>query len=355
MIDLYFKHYLAEGKVKMKHYVGIIRDHSLSMRSLTTAAKKDYNDSLRVLREAQKNSNIETIIYTLKCGVGPHRDLNEFEVLNSNVDRVQELAYYEAVGGSTPLFDAVKLMIDKLKQVPDYTDPKVAITLEVTTDGQNNSGVVRGYELSHLIKTLQATDRWTFTFRVPRGYASSLASMGIPHDNILEWDQTERGVEIASTQRAEAFTQHYDRLSKGTTSTRSFYADTSHLTKKDVSSSLVDISGEVDIWTNSGNEMQIRDFIETKTKQPFVKGKAFYELKKRERTVQDYKIIVIRDRQSRRIYGGQQARNLLSLPTIGNISLAPGNHKGFDIFVQSTSVNRKINNGDRVLVWNNAP
>ena len=339
----------------MKHYVGIVRDHSVSMKNIREPARKDYNETIKTLQAAQKSSNIETIVYTLKCGVDYYGPKNDFEILNSNVDRVPSLLSYETTGGCTPLFQAVYEMIEKLKLVPDYNTPGVAFTLSITTDGQNNAGSMSGIQLGKLIRELQNTDKWTFTFRVPRGYKISLSNLGIPFENIIEWDQTEQGVELASTQTSVAFAKHYEGLSRGLTSSKTFYADTSHLSKQDVSQNLVDISGEVDIWTNNGSEIQIRDFVDGKVPSGFKKGKAFYELKKRERTVQDYKVIVIRDRQSRRIYGGQQARNLLGLPTSGNISLAPGNHKGFDIFVQSTSVNRKINNGDKVLIWNNAP
>lgn len=350
----YFKTYFEEKEKNMKHYVGIIRDHSMSMSRLVEPARKDYNDTIKTLQEAQKSSNIETIVYTLKCGASRSSPTNEFETLNSNVDRIPVLNNYSADGGFTPLFSAVNEMIEKLKRVPDYDTPGVAFTLSVTTDGQNNAGFMTGGALGNIIMALQSTDKWTFTFRVPKGYKYQLTSLGIPYDNIIEWDQTSQGVELAYVQTKAAFTSRYEGLSRGLTSTQSFYADTSHLTKQDVSQNLVDISGEVDIWTNNGSESQIRDFVEG-LGIPFAKGKAFYELKKRERTVQDYKVIVIRDRQSRRIYGGQQARKLLNLPTSGNISLAPGNHKGFDIFVQSTSVNRKISNGDKVLIWNNAP
>jgi hypothetical protein len=354
MIELYFKSILDKRKNPMKHYVGIIRDHSLSMNHLTHAAMKDYNQTIQALKDGQKSTNIETIVYTLKCGTERNHPRNDFETMNSNVERIPELTSYRAVGGYTPLFTAVNEMIEKLKLVPDANKPGVAFTLSVTTDGENNAGFMTGHALGEIIRKLQGTDRWTFSFRVPRGYATKLANLGIPSSNIMEWDQTERGVELASVQTQAAFASHYKSLSRGHTSSKTFYADTSHLTKQDVSSNLVDLSGEVDIWTNNGSETQIRDFVEDKTRQPFRKGKAFYELKKRERTVQDYKVIVIRDRQSRRIYGGQQARKLLNIPTSGNISLAPGNHKGFDIFVQSTSVNRKISNGDKVLIWNNA-
>ena len=37
------------------------------------------------------------------------------------------------------------------------------------------------------VRELQATDRWTFTFRTPRGGRKTLEEMGIPAQNVQEW------------------------------------------------------------------------------------------------------------------------------------------------------------------------
>ncbi len=83
-------------------------------------------------------------------------------------------------------------------------------------------------------------------------------------------------------------------------------------------------------------------------------GAAFYARSKPYKSVQRYKLIVIRDKNSGEVYAGQSARDLLNLPTQGMISLSPGNHGNYDIYIQSTSVNRKLVAGTNVLYWENA-
>ncbi len=95
----------------------------------------------------------------------------------------------------------------------------------------------------------------------------------------------------------------------------------------------------------------IREFCEQKTKKPFLKGAAFYELIKPEKEVQDYKQIVIRDRTTGSVYAGANARHLLGLPDYGTVKLVPGDHSKYDVFVQSTSTNRKLTPHTRVLYF----
>jgi hypothetical protein len=67
--------------------------------------------------------------------------------------------------------------------------------------------------------------------------------------------------------------------------------------------------------------------------------------------VHDYKQIIIRDKKTGAVYSGAEARNLLGLPHNGNVKIIPGNHGAYDVFVQSTSVNRKLPVGTQVIYW----
>lgn len=70
--------------------------------------------------------------------------------------------------------------------------------------------------------------------------------------------------------------------------------------------------------------------------------------------VQSNKKICIRERASNKLYGGDNARRLLNLPLNQNIDVRPDTNALFDIFVESTSVNRKILAGTSVLVFTTA-
>ncbi len=337
----------------MKNYIGISRDHSGSMSMIALAAGRDYNDNIAAIKEGAAEHNIDTIVSVVKCGAGrPAKVVRE--VVNSNISTLKPIpdGKYIADGNSTPLFDSVGDLIEQLQAVPDANDPEVSFVVMIITDGQENSSQKwTGPMIGQKIKELQATDRWTFAFRVPRGEKRSLMRYGIPEGNILEWDQTDRGVQAATVATRSAFKGFYAARSAGVKSTDKFYADLSTVSLKEVKAALVDISKQVDVYRvdkiNDG--VQIRDFVEAQG-ITFTKGCAFYQLSKTE-TVQEYKQIAIRDKISGAVYSGFGARDMLGLPHYGEVKLAPGQHGQYDIFVQSTSVNRKLVDGTNVMIW----
>jgi len=323
------------------------------MQSIALFAGRDYNDNIASIKEGATEHSIDTIVSVVKCGAGrPARVVRE--VVNSNVQMLTPIADgdYIADGNSTPLFDSVGDLIEQLQAVPDADDPEVSFIVMIITDGEENSSQKwSGSSISKKIKELQATDRWTFVFRVPRGARRQLVNYGIPDGNILEWDQTNKGVQVATAATRSAVKSFYAARATGVKSTDKFYADLSNVSLSEVKQSLVDISGQVDVYVVDKNNagVQIRDFVEAQG-TTFTKGCAFYQLSKTEE-VQDYKQIAIRDKQKGAVYSGFAARDMLGLPQSGTCKLAPGQHGQYEIFIQSTSVNRKLVENTNVMVW----
>jgi hypothetical protein len=63
------------------------------------------------------------------------------------------------------------------------------------------------------------------------------------------------------------------------------------------------------------------------------------------------KQVLVRDRASGKIFAGKEARDMIGLPSDRNARLHPGDHKNFDLFIQSESVNRKLVAGTGVVYW----
>ena len=82
----------------------------------------------------------------------------------------------------------------------------------------------------------------------------------------------------------------------------------------------------------------------------FKKGRGFYQWTKAS-TIQPYKEIIVFDRSTGDIYSNGAARDLLGIPTDGgNVRLSPKYDKSrYDVFVQSTSVNRALFGGTKLL------
>jgi hypothetical protein len=339
----------------MKTYIGISRDHTGSMNFLAEAARKDYNQTINTIREAAIREGQDTIVSVVKCGHGRNGVVHR-EVINSSISALKALQDYETRADSTPLFDSVMDLIKQFESLPDANEKSTAFLLNIVTDGGDNSSKIKGYELARKIADLQATDRWTFTFRVPRGHKSRLVNLGIPAGNIFEWEQTERGMEESSGCTQQAYRQYYSARAAGQTKTASFYnTDLASVPKAAVKKALHDVTSQVQFFRVSAkdNTRMIRDFVDEKIRGSMFVGGAFYQLTKTENKVHDGKLIAVRDKRTGKVYSGTEARSVLGLPETGTVKVVPGNHGDFDVFIQSKSVNRKLVGGTDVLYWSN--
>lgn len=96
----------------------------------------------------------------------------------------------------------------------------------------------------------------------------------------------------------------------------------------------------------------IKEFVESNGIK-FKKGRGFYELSKAE-TVQQYKEVIIQDRETGEMFNGTQVREELGLlpqseKSGANERLHKSAAEKYRVFVQSTSVNRKLINGTTFL------
>lgn len=342
----------------MKTYLAIIRDHSGSMSGIARYAARDFNGLATSLKEASHESSIDTIVSTIECGRRGYAATNGVrrDVVNSNINVLQPIPEtgYVTDGGSTPLWDSVQEAINLLKAVPDYSDPEVTFVVMAITDGGENASRTQASTLRAEIHKLMDSDRWTFTFRVPKGYGREVASkLGLYEGNILEWD----GRSGASMSQSTATTQAavrtmYTQRKAGVKSTKTFYADMSSVSASDVAAVCTDISEKVVFYTvpPKDHDIEIASYIPIATGKPFVKGEAFYQLTKTEARVQDYKQLAIRSRKDGSVYAGDAARQMMGLPKYGDVRLVPQSTGDFDVYIQSTSLNRKLKSGTQVMV-----
>jgi hypothetical protein len=151
---------------------------------------------------------------------------------------------------------------------------------------------------------------------------------------------------VATTQ---AFDQFYAARAAGVRSSNVFYTSTAAVD----TSKLADISKETSLYQVGAdqNGIQIKDFILTK-RMEYLIGGAFYQLTKTEPRVSPTKLILIREKATGKVYAGKDARTMLGLDTVNNARVHP-NHGGggYDIFIQSESVNRKLVANTGVLYW----
>lgn len=340
--------------------VAFVRDHSASMTPLRNEAMKDFNSILNEFKASVQRPVSSLIpMNSVNCTIVKCRPPVLITYRYEEVITIPSMLDYETTGRSTPLWDSVGTAIEALEaanQRAQYntTDKNAlsdAFLVMVITDGEENSS--SNWSVTSLMKkinALQATDRWTFVFRVPKGSKKHLVNLGIPSGNVMEWDQTEAAFQQSTVETTSSVRSYMEDRTKGVTYKTQFFTNLDNVSPETLKKSLVDVTNNVKVVyvTKNDDGKQIRDFCNDKIGK-FETGHTLYQLTKKEPIVQDYKKLYIRNKTDGKIYGGSNARTMLGLPEVGNIAITPGDHGQYDIFIQSNSVNRKVQKDTCVL------
>ncbi|HUU88895.1 MAG TPA: hypothetical protein VMX17_14250 [Candidatus Glassbacteria bacterium] len=340
---------------KLQTHVAFCIDESGSVSRIIKPLVEAYNQTVTDIRSSVLDEGQEASMTAMAFGdrVLKHRIL----YVGQQVQTVKPLSHNDFnPSGLTPLFDSVYRAIKKLEELDDGK-PGTSFVVSTVTDGEENQSIDPGIPTTvREIEKKTATDRWTFTFLVPNGREDIFSSrFNIPRGNVQGWDtKTARGTKEAFVVSSAAYGQFFKQKSAAGVgkkmSSRSFYSNTSDLTVRTARSALSEITNQV-MFLTAPKEYQIRNLI-IDSGQPWIKGAAFYQLVKTEKKVQDYKMVALRVKTSGKVYCGQEARDMLGIgQAVGTVRLVPGDHGKFDVFIQSTSVNRKIPAGSEVMYW----
>ena len=346
-------------------HVGICLDASGSMAGIANDVQKAVNDILKTIRETDGKNGLETDVSFWTFGVDSGRSRVPAGLLNANgvhgtlshevredyfqrrASTVDDVRNYFA-NGMTPLADAVGNCIERLMSIPVPPGADVSYLVQCLTDGHENSSskftvpLVRDAVLAR-----QATDRWTFAFMVPPGAKQQfMTRFGLPAGNVQEWEATTRGIREVTRQAVVGASAYMTSRSVGETKSLAYFeADLSKVNVNDLASRLTDVTNRVKA-SKVEKEVSIKDFIESKG-EAYRKGDAFYPLTKKETVDQDKKILV-QDKKTGRYYTGKAVRKILGLPE-QSAKLAPGNMAWLNVYLQSTSDNRKLVRGTELV------
>lgn len=337
-----------------KNYIGFVNDNSGSMSVLAAAACKDYNDNIAAIKDAATREMLDTVVSVVAVGIGKDNRGRvgcgtTRQVMVSNPHVLKPITGWQATGG-TPLYDGIGDMIDMLKELPDANREDVSFLVLITTDGEEkHSSRYTSDLLKMRMAEVQATGRWTLVFRVPKDASlNKIMALGVSQDNIQQWETTSAGMAESTAKTTQAMSSYFTARSAGAKSTNAFYADASKVNV----AALEDVTAKISLYVvpDMDNGIEIRPFI-LRHRMEYLKGSAFYQLTKTEAKVGYMKQILVRDRQTGKFFTGKEARDMIGLPHDRNARLHPGDHKGFDLFIQSESINRKLVGGTGVAYW----
>jgi hypothetical protein len=326
------------------NHVALVLDGSLSMgahaRSLIAVADGQVKYLAQRSRELDQETRVSVYVFnsTVRC-----------LVYDKDVLRLPSIASLYHPSGMTALADATILSLDDLAMTPEkYGDH--AFLVWVLTDGQENkSSPANRRALPGRLRSLP--DNYTVGVLVPdQSGVFEAKGFGFPADNIAVWNPNSAAGMVEAGETIRTATDNFMQArTRGVRSTRSLFSTgLDAVNEKTVRSTLTVVPPSGYDIVPVHTKAQIRPYIQSRGLDYRV-GKGFYQLMKTEK-IQPGKQIMVREKGSGRVFSGPDARHLLGLPDGVEVRVTPTRNPLYDIFVQSTSVNRNLIPGTEVLV-----
>lgn len=343
------------GTANYINHVAIVADASSSMSSLRDSVVKVTDNTVAFLADRSKHYDQETraTFYTFSS-----KGCEKCVYYDKDVLRMPSVRGEYRPDGMTALIDATMLAIEDLKLTAQkYGDHSFLIY--VISDGLENASRRNPAQLTAAINGLP--ENWTLAAFAPHQQAVfSLKQCGFPKDNVSIWDTSSAvGVEdmgaVINT-ATENFMEGRKSGIRGYNSATISRGGSGLFKLRDFKAA--DVRGAavpmtsgscffLDVPGRPDDRIRIDEFVTRETKKPYVLGRSYYQFMKPE-TIQPQKAIAVE--LNGEVYSGPQARAVLGLPADHSVRVRPDHVLGCTIFVQSTSHNRNLVGGTRLLV-----
>ena len=327
------------------NHMAFVLDASTSMsphlQALPEVADAQVQHLARLSEELDQETRVS--IYTF----GSHGTVRCL-VYEKDVLRLPSIKGLYRIGGMTALAEATTMVIDDLGMQPEKYGEHAFLIYGLTDGQENDSPHPIRRALPGRIAALP--EHWTMGIFVPDPTAVHAAKVaGFPAANIARWDATSAAgiAEVGETIRrtSDVFMrnrEHGVRSYRG----KGGLFQLKDFSAADVVSSVPSLTPGSYVFFQVPMNYRIDEFVQDVTAHPYVNGRAYYQLTKKE-TIQPQKRIAIL--VGGQVYEGPAARQVLGLPD-HHVDVRPDHRPDCTIFVQSTSYNRKLIGGTELLL-----
>ncbi|CAM2761923.1 vWA domain-containing protein [Streptomyces albus] len=344
------------GSQNYINHVALVLDASSSMSHLRNKVVEVADQQIAYLARRSRELDQET-----RVTVYVFADKVECVIYDKDVLRMPSLKQLYRVGGMTALLAAALKSQRELAQTAQLYGDHSFLTF-VLTDGQENASHrcpdAPAREPRKLIEAVagmieRQEDNWTLAVLVPDQMGKREAMQcGFPKDNIAIWDATStQGLEEAGQVIQQATERFMVGRAQGIRGSRAVFSTGADAVNKETikAAGLTPVDPSAYRLIPVARDAAIRDWV-VECGHTYRTGCAFYQLSKSEK-IQAKKRIAVLEKSTDRVYTGPEARALLGLPDV-EVRVKPDHNDDFTIFVQSTSVNRKLVPNTRLLLMN---
>ncbi|MEU1317220.1 vWA domain-containing protein [Streptomyces tibetensis] len=344
---------MSESQNYINH-VALVLDASSSMSHLSRKVVEVADQQIAYLARRSRELDQET-----RVTVYVFADKVECVIYDKDVLRMPSLKQLYRTGGMTALLAAALKSQSELAQTAQLYGDHSFLTF-VLTDGQENASHrcpdAQGRDPRQLVKAVAEMirtqqDNWTLAVLVPDQMGKREAMQcGFPKDNIAIWDATStQGLEEAGQVIRQATENFMMGRTQGIRGSRAVFSTGAEVVNEDTikAAGLTPADPSKYQLIPVARDAAIREWV-VECGHTYTTGGAYYELSKSEK-IQARKQIAVLEKKTDRVYTGPQARALLGLPNT-EVRVKPDHNDHFTIFVQSTSVNRKLVANTRLLL-----
>lgn len=331
---------------RLINHVALVLDASWSMNGRQADVIRVTDEQIKHLALRSEELSQETRVSVYRFG----ETTIECLIFDMDVMRLPSADdLYEVLYENTSLLDAIMKSQKDLETTSQLYGDHAFLTFVLTDGQENRSKHYSATDLSNHIK--RAPVNWSLGFLVPdRQGQRYMERLGVLSDSIAVWDlASATGLNDAASRIRTATDNFMNARTKGVRGTRSvFGTGVDKVNEKTVTTNLTPL----DAGSYSVHPVKmataIRPFVES-LGRVYNQGMGFYHLTKSE-TIQARKQIIVVEKATDKAYGGTEARHLIGLPDGKEMRVRPDANPEYDIYVQSTSVNRKLLPGTNLLI-----
>lgn len=327
---------------KIDHFAFVLDASSSMTRHRMTVIKVIDAEIARLKRRSEElDRQMRVSVYTFADHV-------KNVIFDMDVYRLPSIAGFYDPYGNTALNAAVLKADEDLAQTAQMYGDHAFMTI-VATDGQDNRSRGQAERVRAMFAT-QKDNQSTIVLVPNADGVYEAVGMGYHPGNVAVWDATStEGVLKVGSQMTHATESFITARTSGVRSVRNVFSTGADAVNADTVKSLAPLAGDKYRLIPVGPVKKvIRPFIADECGIAYRIGQAFYQLSKTEE-IQPQKQIIVVEKATDKAFTGQAARDLLGLPAM-HVTVKPDFNPAYDIYVQSTSTNRNLMPGTKVLV-----
>lgn len=328
---------------RLINHVALVLDGSSSMSSHTGNLIQVADEQIRhlALRSEQLSQETRVSVYLFADEV-------ECLIFDMDVMRLPSIHDLYRAQGMTALVDSVIKSQNDLSTTSQIYGDHAFLTF-VLTDGMENRSKNSWTKLSGYVSG--AEENWTVGFLVPgQSGVTYMSRIGVDKGNVAIWDASSSKGLVDSFSTIRTATDNFmNNRATGVRGTRNvFSTGVDAVNKTTVSSNLTPLAKSKFTLLEVEDKTRIDEFVKYNLGN-YYSGKGYYQLTKTE-TIQAAKNIIVVEKSTNKAFSGPQARSLIGLPVGESVRVRPDRNPEYDIFVQSTSLNRNLMPNTRLLV-----